>query len=223
MQDIEKFIAGFRRFQQKYFASSEPLFRKLKEGQAPTTLLIGCSDSRVDPALLTDCNPGEIFIVRNVANIVPPCEPDNQHHGVSAAIQFAVCHLEVKQIIVLGHAHCGGIHKLLHQAQPPKDPYDFLGRWIDILQPAKQQVETALPHHSHDEKQHACELAGILLSLENLLTFPWVKERVDRGVLSLHGWYFDLEHGELKTYDPQNGQFLPLVAAPTPTHPPSDA
>ncbi|WP_018151846.1 carbonic anhydrase [Leeia oryzae] len=211
MEDLERFVEGFRNFQQQYFAEAGSVFETLAKGQQPKTLLIGCCDSRVDPALLTQCAPGEMFVVRNVANLVPVCEVGTHNQGVSAGIQFAVCDLEVERIIILGHAHCGGIRALMNGRGSNPKPEDYIGRWMKIAEPARQKVLTELHGKSEDIQRRAAELASILVSLDNLLTFPWIKSRVDEGKLSLHGWYFDIEQGALLAFDPEARRFMPLV------------
>lgn len=210
MHDIARFIAGFKRFQQNYFCDGQQLFEGLKSGQKPRVLVIACSDSRVDPAILTDCAPGDLFVVRNIANLVPPYEPDATHHGVSAALEYAVKHLQVQHVIVMGHGGCGGIHALLDPAQAEENS-EFIGRWVDIAARARDQVDAAMPDADQATRQKACEEASVLVSLENLLSFPWLKEAVDAGQLSLHGWYFDLQRGELRSYLPETRSFEPLV------------
>nr|WP_184041861.1 carbonic anhydrase [Chitinivorax tropicus]MBB5020472.1 carbonic anhydrase [Chitinivorax tropicus] len=210
MQDIERFLNGFRQFQQKYFVDQPALFDDLRQGQHPATLLIGCCDSRADPALLMGCDPGDIFTIRNVAALVPPLEHGTTNQGVSAAIEFAVCGLNVSRIIVLGHAYCGGIRALM-QGGGHLTPQGFLTRWVNIAKPAREHVLKDPHLTSPEARQKAAELASILVSLENLLTFPWVKAKVESGQLSLHGWYFDIEQGALLAYSPRRGTFLPVV------------
>ncbi|MHB8121168.1 MAG: carbonic anhydrase [Desulfuromonadaceae bacterium] len=209
MKDIAPFLAGFKRFRQHYFDPHEQRFAALQQGQNPKVLVIGCSDSRVDPAILTGCAPGELFVVRNVANLVPPCEYDNQHHGVSAALEYAVCHLEVERIIILGHSGCGGIGALMHGISNGR-PAEFIGPWVNIAERARQQVLLELPDKDPATQSRACEQAAILVSLENLLTFPWISERVESGSLLLHGWYFDIGIGQLYSYAPETAGFEPL-------------
>ncbi|ADU67071.1 carbonic anhydrase [Desulfurispirillum indicum] len=210
MKDIEGFISGFKRFQNTWLGSDKTLFDELREGQSPKAMLIGCSDSRVDPAILTDCLPGELFIVRNVANLVPPCRPDEGHHGVSAALEYAVCHLNVEHIIVLGHSQCGGIKGLM-DGICECSKQSFIGSWVGIAQAAKEKVLKELSHKPVEVQNQACEKAAILLSLENLLSFPWIKERVENGSLELHGWYFDLQAGTLSGLSQETGNFIPLA------------
>lgn len=212
MDDIQRFIGGFRRFQHKYFGEHRNLFNELKKGQSPKTLLIGCSDSRADPALLMDCDPGDIFVVRNIANLVPPFENDNAKHGISAAIEFAVCDLEVNQIIVLGHSSCGGIGALM-QGYTAKTEADFVGKWVQIAEPARQQVLQELAGRPMDEQIRACEMASLIVSLDNLMTFPFISERVESGKLALIGWYFDIGKGALYDFDQESNDFKSLVSA----------
>ncbi len=205
MAQTDALIDGFRRFKQRYFGDDQGLYESMKTGQPAKTLMIACCDSRVDPTILTDCDPGDLFTVRNVANLVPPCENDQHHHGTSSAIEFAVKGLTVENIIVMGHANCGGI-KGLWESNDLNDS-QFIHRWVSIAQEAKDWVKT---HHSGDSdavKLKACEQRAVLVSLQNLLGFDFVRERVEKGSLSLHGWYFDLTAGELLSYDPATGQF----------------
>lgn len=210
MEDIERFITGFRSFQKDYFGQDVSLFEPLKQGQHPKTMFIGCSDSRVDPAILTNCSPGDIFTVRNVANLVPPCEEGEGLHGVSAALEFAVCHLRVEHIIVLGHSRCGGIEALMAGSCGCKDA-GFISGWMSIAAPAREKVLADLSGKSPQLQQRAVEQASILISLENLHSFPWVAQRVSAGTLTLHGWYFDLNAGELLRYMPHTGLFQKIT------------
>ncbi|MBO9354308.1 carbonic anhydrase [Bordetella petrii] len=209
--DLERFISGFQRFQQHYFDTAPALFRNLCRGQNPRTLLIGCCDSRVDPALLLGCDPGDIFTVRNVANLVPLPDEHGGQQGVLAAIQFAVEQLAVGRIIVLGHSQCGGIRALMEQRLDSAGQADYIGRWVNIAEPARAQVLRQLPQASLAEQRRACEQASILISLSNLESFACVRRQLERGAISLHGWYFDLEAGALLAYSPRADTFLPLV------------
>lgn len=211
MHDIARFIKGFRSFQKRYFCDDSSLYDTLKAGQKPRTLVIACIDSRVDPAILTGSLPGELLVVRNVANLVPPYEPDEGLHGVSAALEHGVTRLEVEHIIVLGHACCGGIQTLMTLQEDQGQKTEFLGNWVRIADRARQQTLTDLGDKPAELQQQACEQAAILVSLENLLTFPWVRERVEAGTLFLHGWYFDLRTGDLMSYLPASGAFEPLA------------
>lgn len=192
---LEKLIAGFRTFRETYYEYNRGLFDALaRQGQSPKVMVISCADSRVDPLLITGAGPGDIFVVRNVANLVPPYAPDGYCHGTSAAIEFAVRSLEVEHIVVLGHAQCGGVKALLDG--PPKEGGDdFIAAWMSIAEPARRRVlSRPLPE---SDRRRLCEFETIKVSLENLMTFPWIRERVDADRLALHGWYFDLESGSL--------------------------
>ena len=206
MSDIDKLIAGFKRFHENYFGGDQELFGRLKQGQNPGAMVIACSDSRVDPSILLDCQPGDLFMVRNVANLVPPYEKGAGLHGVSTALEFGVCVLGVEHLIVLGHSQCGGVRALMEGTQG-----DFMGNWVNIAARAKQRVLAEFPSANPQEQCHACEEASILVSLENLLTFPWILERVEKGQLTLHGWYFDIDSGELVAYDAASHAFRPLA------------
>ncbi|QVQ28526.1 carbonic anhydrase [Achromobacter deleyi] len=211
MGDIERLIDGFQRFQQQYYEDAPSLYRNLRDGQHPSTLLIGCCDSRVDPAMLLGCDPGDIFTVRNVANLVPPASKDRGLQGVLAAIQFAVEQLQVSRIIVLGHAQCGGIRALMERRIRGDGETDYLERWMDIAEPARERVLRQMPEASNAERRRACEQASILISLRNLEDLPFVRRAVEAGSLTLHGWYFDLVAGALLAYSPRADTFLPIV------------
>jgi carbonic anhydrase len=214
MRDIERLVDGFQRFQQQYYENAPSLYRNLREGQHPSTLLIGCCDSRVDPAMLLGCDPGDIFTVRNVANLVPPANTDRGLQGVLAAIQFAVEQLQVSRVIVLGHAHCGGIRTLMDRGlgcAEDSGETDYLKRWMDIAEPARRRVLQQMPAAAAAERRRACEQASILISLRNLEDLPFVRRAVQTGALTLHGWYFDLVAGALLAYSARADAFLPIV------------
>lgn len=210
MSDISNFIEGIARFQENHFGENPKLAAELKVGQHPQALLIGCCDSRVDPALLTDCAPGDLFIIRNVANLVPPYKSSTDHHGVSSALEYAVCFLEVDDIIILGHSGCGGIRGLMETAKG-KEVGEFIGNWVNIAAPARDKVLSELADASAEKQLHVCEKEAILVSMNNLMSFPWVKERVARGQLTLHGWYYNISTGQLKYYNQLSGTFEVLV------------
>ncbi|MGE4265379.1 MAG: carbonic anhydrase [Desulfovibrio sp.] len=210
MKDIAKFLSGFKIFQRTYFCGDNELFSDLNRAQNPKALVIACSDSRVDPALLTGCEPGDMFVVRNVANLVPPYEDAPGRHGVSAALEYAVKVLEVEHVIVLGHSCCGGINALMSPRR--QELGEFIAPWVKIAEAALTEVESKLEGKDEAVRQRACEQASVLVSLENLLTFPWLWERVMQERVYLHGWYFDMQKGELLSYLPETGTFEPLVA-----------
>jgi carbonic anhydrase len=209
MSSPEKLIEGFKRFREHSFADDNAQFHDLVQfGQMPSTLVVGCCDSRVDPALILDCAPGDLFVIRNVANLVPPAENQGHYHGTSAALEFGVRNLAVQHIIVLGHAQCGGIHALLEGGVAKDD--SFISEWMKIADAARDQIEREHAGASSEARHRACEQQAILVSLKNLMTFSWIRERVEQGSLALHGWYFDIERGELLGYDPAAGRFETL-------------
>ena len=213
MSTPSQLIAGFRRFRARQFAQDSDLFSGLvARGQTPKTLVVGCCDSRVDPALILDCAPGDLFVIRNVANLVPPSEHHGGHHGTSAALEFGVRNLGVQHIIVLGHAQCGGIRALVEDGSV-SDPDSFIGDWMHLVASAHAEIQQEMPDATLDERARACEQRAILVSLRNLMTFSWVKERVEQGKLTLHGWYFDIEHGQLLHYDAARNIFLSVDEA----------
>jgi len=182
-ETIERLKAGFRAFRSIHYEARPEIYQELADGQHPEVLLIACSDSRVDPAILLNAQPGELFVVRNVANLVPPYEPDGRHHSTSAAIEFAVRDLKVRHVVILGHSRCGGI-KALREGVEGRD---FIGPWTSLA------AEACRGTHNLAE----AEQAAIAASLANLAAFPWVRERMDTGELFAHGWWFDLEEGRL--------------------------
>jgi carbonic anhydrase len=214
MKDIEDLIAGFGRFRQRYFGEQHELYQRLaRGGQTPRLMVVGCCDSRVDPALITDCDPGDMFVVRNVANLVPPYETGGGYHGTSAALEFAVRGLGVQHVIVLGHARCGGVRALLGESRLEGDA-EFMKPWMSIAQSARTEVDAKLPDASREVRTTACSQAVVRVSLKNLSTFPFVREAVAQGKLALHGWYFDIEQGDLLRYDPESKRFHSLADKP---------
>jgi len=198
---MEHLIEGYRRFRAQQWPDRSGTFERLAHvGQSPTTMVIACSDSRVDPTLIFSAEPGELFVLRNVANLVPPYAPDRAFHATSAALEFAVRVLEVSNLIVMGHAMCGGIGVLLRGAPPGAG--DFLLPWMSIAEPAKRRV---LAQPSADP-QSQCEQESVRLSLENLRSFPWIAERASQGRLRLTGMIFDIRTGVLTLLQP-DGRF----------------
>lgn len=212
MQEIQKLIDGFGRFRARYFERERDTYHQLvNKGQAPKVLIVACCDSRVDPAIITDCDPGDLFVVRNVANLVPPYEETGHYHGTSAALEFGVCSLNVRHVVVLGHARCGGIRALMQGLPQGKDRGNFIGNWMSIAADARQRVLTEFAEASPEEQACACEQAAVQVSLDNLMTFPSIRKRVQQGTLLLHGWYFDLEKGRLLGLDPATKCFAQLA------------
>ncbi|MDQ1155466.1 carbonic anhydrase [Brevundimonas sp. SORGH_AS_0993] len=194
MSDTEdELTAGYRRFRAEHWPAARAEYETLAtKGQKPHTLIVACSDSRADPALIFDSKPGELFVVRNVANLVPPYEPDGKLHGVSAALEFGVKVLGVKRIVVMGHAHCGGVNAMIHGA--PEIVADFVGPWIAQGAPVVRHVaETVAP----DQLERAAEEAIVRLSIRNLRTFPWIAEREAKSELQLSGLHFGIAEGAL--------------------------
>lgn len=213
---LQRLIDGFAAFRAAYVESGDDRFARLvREGQSPRVLVVACSDSRVDPAIVTRCDPGDLFVVRNVAALVPPCEHDGHHHGTSAAIEFGIKALGVEHVVVLGHGLCGGV-RALARGCPAEDGYEFIADWMNLARDARRTVLSVLADCPEGERNRVLEQAVIVLSLENLLTFPWVRERVEAGRLSLHGWYFDLEQAALHAFDGRRGDFVPVNGAVPP-------
>jgi len=201
---MKRLIDGYHRFRSRQWPERKALFEGLADqGQSPRAMVIACSDSRVDPTMIFGAEPGELFILRNVANLVPPYAPDAAFHATSAALEFAVRVLEVQDLIVMGHAMCGGIRVLLDG--PPDPAGDFLVPWMQIAEPAKDRVLERAPA----DPQAECEREAVKLSLENLLTFPWIAERVGQGKLRLVGSIFDIRSGVLAILQP-DGVFAPV-------------
>ncbi len=197
MAAIDKLLNGYKAFFDEYFTRENPLYRELAEkGQSPKTLFIACSDSRVDPSIITKAEPGDIFVIRNVANLIPPYQPvDTSYHGTSAALEFAVLGLGVENIVVLGHSECAGVRALVDNTAL-KDGYSFVGSWMGIAEDAKRNVT----HLQGPDKYRACEAEVLKTSLRNLMTFPWVEERVNAGKLSLHAWHLNINTGALTAH-----------------------
>ena len=204
---MDDLIAGYRRFRAGTWRAERSRFEELSRlGQRPRALVIACSDSRTDPQMVFNAAPGELFVIRNVANLAPPYGPDDKPHGVSSAIEFAVRALRVRHIVVMGHAMCGGIHALLNGA--PAEVSDFVGQWVRIAAPARERAMKAPP----ERRQDVCEHEAVRLSLENLITFPWIKSAVAAGELVLHGCFFDIRSGVLERLG-EDGAFRPISDA----------
>ncbi|MFO7765165.1 MAG: carbonic anhydrase [Pelovirga sp.] len=210
MADVNRFLEGVSIFQKQHFGKNSELATALTSGQKPQALLIGCCDSRVDPALLMTCAPGDLFVLRNIANLVPPFTKNDDYHGVSSSIEYAVCFLKVSDIIVLGHSQCGGINALMSSAKGELFG-DFIGKWVSIAEPARDKVLDEYSQSSIEEQLCACEKESILVSLSNLAGFPWVAERVKLGTLELHGWYYDIRSGQLSGYNRAKDDFEVMV------------
>ena len=206
-----RLIEGYTAFAQGRLQAEQHRYRELAErGQTPEIMVIGCCDSRVSPEVIFDARPGELFVVRNVANLVPPFETGGTYHGVSAALEFGVGVLKVKHIVVLGHAHCGGVRAYAEDAEPIS-PGDFIGRWMSLMAPAAAKVG-ARGGRSHADYLERLEQASIVNTLDNLMTFPRLRKLIERGAVTLHGAYFGVAAGELSVLDRTSGEFVPVKA-----------
>ena len=213
----KRLTEGYQSFLAGRFHSERSRYEKLAEtGQSPEILIIGCCDSRVSPEAIFDAGPGEMFVVRNVANLVPPCDPDSEssYHGTSAAIEFAVNGLNVKHIVVLGHASCGGVRAFYDDAKPLSRG-DFIRKWMTQIEPVAEGLGESTGDRNADLKR--LELAVIKQSLNNLLTFPFIRRRVESGELELHGTYFGVATGVLFLRDDATGEFSPCVETGLPS------
>ncbi len=200
-------LEGYQAFREGRFAVEHQRYRQLAEtGQTPETLVIACCDSRAAPETIFNAAPGDIFVVRNVANLVPPYEPDGRYHSTSAALEFAIQSLKVKHTLVLGHGRCGGIRAALNPADEPLSPGDFIGKWMDLLGSAAETVSSN-DLMTDAERQTALERISIRYTIANLRTFPCVDILEKKGRLSLHGAWFDIADGELWIMDPNSGDF----------------
>lgn len=194
-----KILQGYQAFRKKYALGDKSVMQYLSHyGQQPQVMVVACCDSRVDPALILQCDPGEIFVVRNVANIIPPYEIDEAHHGTSAALEFGVRVLKVEQLILLGHSQCGGIQALLNNNDANKN--DFITNWVSLIK---------APDFNPDDIDDCAKLA-LHQSYQNCLTFPWIHESVIQKKLSIHLWFFDIKMGQIFNYSETQKEYLPL-------------
>jgi carbonic anhydrase len=201
----------FRRFKFRHFAPNQDQYEKLAQsGQTPDVMIVSCCDSRVDPETIFSAMPGELFVVRNVANLVPPFETQGKYHGVSAALEFAALNLRVKHIVVMGHSGCGGVRASLDSDTLRQTEAAFVTNWMSMLDGARERVLAAQPGGSEAELRRALEREGVKTSLENLRTFPCIKGLEAKGKIALHGTYFDIAEGSLSVIDPQTSELVPL-------------
>lgn len=196
-----KILQGYKEFRKKYALGDRSVMQFLSYyGQQPQIMVVACCDSRVDPALILQCDPGDLFVVRNVANIIPPYEKDEAHHGTSAALEFGISFLQVKHLILLGHSQCGGIQALVDGDSIKND---FITNWVSVIKTE--------PTHVHDADDYA-KLA-LHQSYQNCLTFPWIKEKVMQKKLIIHLWFFDIKMGQIFTYSDAKKDYQPLDAS----------
>lgn len=211
---LEGLLKGFADFRLGYYREHLELFERLAtEGQSPKILIIACADARVDPGILTQTKPGDIFTVRNVGAMVPQAQipPDQRQHGTSAAIEFAVRGLGVEHIVVLGHALCGGIAALVDGKSGDYAGFDYLSTWTAIAQEVRDVALRELAGRPRDEIVRAVEQAAVVNSVRNLAGFPWIAERISAGTLSLHAWWFNLTEGQLHAFNPDTAVFEPVL------------
>ncbi len=198
-----KILTGYRAFREKYAHSDQSVMRYLSHhGQKPDIMVVACCDARVDPALILQCDPGDLFVVRNVANIVPPYQKDDAHHGTSAALEFGIRFLNIKHLILLGHSQCGGIEALFQNAARAQLAHnDFITNWVSQLSipPGSTQMDD-------------CAKAALQQSHQHCMTFPWIREKVLEKTLMIHLWFFDIEAGQIFTYSETEHRYHPLDA-----------
>jgi carbonic anhydrase len=209
----ERLIEGYHAFLSSRFTVEQGRYRELAEGgQSPEIMVIGCCDSRVSPEVIFDAHPGELFVMRNVANLVPPYTPDGAQRAVSAALEFAVQALKVKHIVVLGHARCGGIRAFAERGEP-LSPGDFIGKWMELLAPAAASIGPQKNHSNLADYLNQLEHASAIKMLDNLMTFPCVRILVERKRLHLHAAHFDVATGMLSVFDPETKIFASVAGA----------
>jgi carbonic anhydrase len=208
----QRLIDGYSAFSAGRLQKEQDRYRELAaHGQSPEIMVIGCCDSRVSPEVIFDASPGELFVVRNVANLIPPYSPDGTYHGVSAALEFGVGALRVKHIVVLGHARCGGVHAFAeHDHRQPLSAGDFIGKWMSLIEPAAKKVGPRGDTPA-DEYQKKLEQASVINSLDSLMTFPRLAQLIEKGKIATHGAYFGVATGDLSVLDKATGEFKPIA------------
>ena len=195
-----KVFQGYQTFRKKYALGDKSVMQYLSHyGQQPQVMVVACCDARVDPALILQCDPGDLFVVRNVANIIPPYENDELHHGTSAALEFGVQVLKVKHVILLGHSQCGGIQALLDNTDTKQD--DFITNWVSIVKPNTFNLQDV----------DACAKQALNQSYQNCLTFPWIHDKVMQQEIIIHRWFFDIKLGQIFTYCEMQQEYQPLA------------
>jgi carbonic anhydrase len=197
---FKKILQGYQLFRKKYALGDNSVMHSLaSQGQQPQIMVVSCCDSRVDPALILQCDPGDLFVVRNVANIIPPYEKDEAHHGTSAALEFGICFLNVKHLILLGHSQCSGIRMLLNNSKENQN--DFISSWVSL-------IKTDQVHEQQDPDNYA--QSALKQSLQNCLTFPWIYHKAAQKELTIHLWFFDVKQGQIFAYSNEENQYNSL-------------
>ena len=208
--NFHELIEGFHNFREEYLLAEHAFFDRLAHGQSPKTLVIACCDSRADPAILMGCRPGDLFVVRSIAAIVPGESEAGDPDAVIAAVEYGVKHLAVEHVIVMGHSNCGGIHGLLF---PEKiEDEKWISRWVSIARPVIDELVEEEPDEPLESRVRRSEEGSVLLSIENLLSYPWVEERVKAGTLSLHALYYDMKGKTLNIWNAELEDFEPINA-----------
>lgn len=211
---MKKLYKGIHKFQESYFKKEEDFFKRLLKKQVPEVLFITCSDSRVDPNLVTQSRPGELFIARNVGNIIPPYDAIKDKNSVAAAIEFAVLSLKVKDIIVCGHSNCGAM-EALYKDERELTNMPHLRDWLRLAMPVKEMIEKYYPDAYGESRQRIAEEENILAQLQNIQTYPFVVEALKKGEIHLHGWYYNIETGKIYVYDTDVDMFKEIKLSKT--------
>ncbi len=211
--EIKKLIEGYTRFRNLKAKHANDGYKEiLQKPQRPIALLVTCCDARIEPVRIFDCDPGDLFLIRNVANLIPPYEIDSHYHGTSAALEFGICYLNIPHIIILGHSGCGGIQSLFKK-QDAKQTNSFIDKWMSMAQVScrlPENIADIPPSAKQSQQENLCGKQALLGSLNNLMSFPWIKEKVEAGSLQLHAWYFNLPEGIIDVFKADSQDFEPL-------------
>jgi carbonic anhydrase len=203
---MERLFKGYMKFRQEDFAGHRELFQQLGRSQAPHTLFIGCSDSRVVPNLITNTHPGELFIIRNVANIVPPYRKTQEYVATTSAVEYAVQALKVDSIVVCGHSNCGGC-AAMNQSAEELENLPHVRKWLEVSKEVRGRVDRLMTGDSPEEREWLTEQVNILVQMKNLLTYPYIREKYERGELSIYGWHYIIETGEIFSFNDESQLF----------------
>lgn len=206
---LSRLVAGFTQFRRRHFEADDPLYDQLLDGQRPEIMVIACSDSRSDPAIICGARPGDLFVIRNVAALVPPPTPDGAPHGTAAAMEFGICELNVRHVVVLGHSFCAGVRCLLDH-RPRASRAGYVSDWMAIAEDVRREIDGLVTEADRPALAGQAERATVLSSLRNLTAYPFIAERVRAGTLTLHGWYFHFGWGVLLAAEGPEGPFRQL-------------